>query len=155
MTTADVLNSSLNEDWPTNQEWFNEWNEEFCFTLDAAANIVNAKCPKFFTIETDGLKQPWTGNRVFINPPYNNLYYWVKKASDEMQVNHVFSVMFLPARTQNDFFHDFCWDAKRHCPRKGIQLRFLKRMKFADSVGPCPFGLMLIIFNPDLYIKKL
>ena len=147
---SEVQNSSANEDWPTNQEWFDEWNAEFGFTLDAASNHINAKCRKHFTLEDDGLKQDWSGNRVFINPPYNDMYNWVKKCYTEMLTHRVFSVMFCPVRTQNDFFHDFLWDSQKYCFRPGIQIRFLKRMQFRDSVGPCPFGLMLVIFNPDL-----
>ena len=144
------MNSSANEDWPTNQEWFDEWQAEFGFTLDAASNHVNAKCHKHYTLEDDGLAQSWRGERVFINPPYNDLDSWVRKARDEMIVNKVFSVMFMPARTQNNFWHNYVWDSTRHYFRKGVQVRFLKRMQFADSAGPCPFGLMLLIFNPEL-----
>jgi site-specific DNA-methyltransferase (adenine-specific) len=143
-----LLNSSLNEDWPTNQDWFNTWNEEFFFTLDAAANDINHKCDKYYTIKTDGLAHSWKNERVFINPPYNNLYDWVEKAHNEWHVNGVFSVMFMPVRTQNNYWHDFVWDDKIHRFRPGVAVRFLRRMKFTDSAGECPFGLMLLIHNP-------
>jgi phage N-6-adenine-methyltransferase len=148
VTRADVLNSSKEEDWPTNQEWFNEWNSEFHFTLDAAANHVNHKCAKYYTVETSGLTNTWHGERVFINPPYNNMYEWVKKAHDECFTNGVFSVMFGPVRTQNNYWHDFVWDETIHRFRPCVSVRFLRRMQFADSAGACPFGLMLLIHQP-------
>lgn len=148
--TSDLMTSSLSEDWPTNQEWFNEWNAEFGFTLDAASNPVNAKCKKHYTMQENGLLQNWSNERVFINPPYNDLYAWVEKAAKELYQHKVFTVMFLPARTQNNFFHDFVWNSNTHTFHRGIQVRFLKRLQFADSAGPCPFGLMLLIFNPEL-----
>ncbi len=55
--------------WSTPQAFYNVLDREFHFTLDAAANEFNAKCPNYFTQEMDALKQKWTG-RVFCNPPY-------------------------------------------------------------------------------------
>ena len=54
-----ALLSSKNMCWCTPQEFFDKLNEEFCFTLDAAATDKTAKCPLYFTPETDGLKSSW------------------------------------------------------------------------------------------------
>ena len=48
-----------------------ELDEEFSFTLDAAATDKTAKCPLYFTPETDGLKSSWKvagGVRYFAIP---------------------------------------------------------------------------------------
>ena len=54
-----ALLSSKKMDYCTPQGFFDELNEEFGFTLDAAATDKSAKCPVYFTPDTDGLKSPW------------------------------------------------------------------------------------------------
>lgn len=60
-------------------------NEEHHFTLDAAASAANALCPKYFTRDTDGLLWPWSGERVWVNPPFSRLEAWVAKVWHEMR----------------------------------------------------------------------
>ena len=54
-----ALLSSKKMDDCTPQDFFDRLNEEFHFTLDAAATDKSAKCPAYYTPETDGLKSPW------------------------------------------------------------------------------------------------
>lgn len=61
----NALLSSKNLDWCTPQDFFNELDAEFHFTLDAAATDKSAKCSKYFTPETDGLKSSWGGGRSY------------------------------------------------------------------------------------------
>ena len=66
-----ALLSSKKLDWCTPQDFFDKLNEEFAFTLDAAATDKTAKCPLYFTPETDGLKSSWKvagGVRYFAIP---------------------------------------------------------------------------------------
>ena len=51
--------STGKDDWETPQWLFNQLDDEFHFTLDAAATDKSAKCPAYYTPETDGLKSPW------------------------------------------------------------------------------------------------
>ena len=53
-----ALFSSKKMDYCTPQAFFDELNREFHFTLDAAATDKSAKCPAYFTPDTDGLKMP-------------------------------------------------------------------------------------------------
>ena len=55
----NALLSSKKMDWCTPQDFFDKLNEEFGFVLDAAATDKTAKCPQYFTPETDGLKSSW------------------------------------------------------------------------------------------------
>ena len=58
-------------DYCTPQDFFDKLNQEFHFTLDAAATSKSAKCPQYYTPETDGIKSPWSiagGGAVFCNP---------------------------------------------------------------------------------------
>lgn len=54
-----ALLSSKKMDYCTTQDFFDRLNEEFHFTLDAAATDKSTKCPAYYTPETDGLKSPW------------------------------------------------------------------------------------------------
>ena len=61
--------SSKTDDWATPQDFYEELDKEFHFTLDPSANEINHKCDKYFTEKENGLLQDWQGNTVFCNPP--------------------------------------------------------------------------------------
>lgn len=109
----------------TPQNFFDELNNEFHFTLDACARPENAKCARYFTPEQDGLSQMWSG-RVWCNPPYGNkIPLWLQKASDEILANAELIVMLIPARTDTRWFHKYVYN------KPGIEIRFIKgRLKF-------------------------
>ena len=50
-------------EWATPQDFFDELNREFHFTLDPCADQENHKCPLYFTEAQDGLSQSWGGIR--------------------------------------------------------------------------------------------
>ena len=132
--------SSTTDLWATPQDFFNELNEEFEFTLDPCATPDNAKCAKFFTKEQDGLKQNWTGERVFCNPPYGRaIGAWVKKCHDEAQKGTLV-VMLIPARTDTSYFHDYIYHK--------AEIRFIRgRLKFGGASQGAPFPSMVVIYN--------
>jgi site-specific DNA-methyltransferase (adenine-specific) len=63
---------------------FGALHDCFSFTLDAAANSENTLLPRFCgqgsAISENGLACSWSGERVFVNPPFGKLYDWIKKA---------------------------------------------------------------------------
>lgn len=65
---SKALFSSNRMDWTTPQDFFDELNKEFHFTLDPCALPETAKCKVFFTPEDDGLKQSWGGACGFLQP---------------------------------------------------------------------------------------
>ena len=77
------------DDRATPPEVFGPLQGRFGFTVDAAASAANAKCPRFWTYEDDGLAQPWAAERVWANPPYSypNLPAWVAKAWQEWKAS--------------------------------------------------------------------
>ena len=75
------MRSSLTPEWSTPRDLFDELDEEFHFDLDTASTHENALCDRHYTIEEDGLAQPWEGN-VWCNPPYGRkIGEWVKKGA--------------------------------------------------------------------------
>lgn len=136
-----VMFSSKSDLWATPQDFFDELNKEFNFTLDPCATKDNAKCSKYFTIKEDGLKQDWQGYTVFCNPPYGRkIKEWVKKCYEESQKPHTTVVMLIPARTDTSYFHDYIY-------HKAKEIRFIRgRLKFGNAKNSAPFPSMVVVF---------
>lgn len=137
---SNSLYSSASCEWATPQNLFNELDEEFHFTLDPCSTDENAKCEKHFTKEQDGLKQDWTGETVFCNPPYGrDIWRWVKKCSEHATGGGT-AVMLVHARTDTKWFHEWIYGK--------AEIRFIKgRIKFGGSRYNAPFPSMIVIFH--------
>jgi phage N-6-adenine-methyltransferase len=151
MNTA-VMFSSAKDDWQTPPELFAQLHAEFRFTTDAACTPFNALCAwQIF----DALEMPWSDDgdythaRVFVNPPYSRGLQgkFIAKAAEEAR-NGALVVMLLPARTDTKAFHAHIWDAEKHQPRAGVEVRFLPgRLKFVGAKHGAPFPSMVVIFR--------
>ena len=139
----DVHYSSKTNEWSTPQDFFDELDKEFNFTLDPCATSENAKCTKYFTVEDDGLKQDWSNDIVFMNPPYGrDIKYWIKKAYEE-SLNGATVVCLIPSRTDTAYWHNYILG-------KADDIRFIKgRLKFGGSKNPAPFPSAIIIYKGE------
>jgi site-specific DNA-methyltransferase (adenine-specific) len=144
--TQTTMFSNNTDMWATPQEFYDGLNKRYNFTLDPCATAQNTKCPKFFTEQDDGLSQDWSGNTVYVNPPYSNVKAWVNKALIESRKPDTTVVMLVAARTDTKFFHDYC--------TKANQIFFIKgRLKFGGSTNSAPFPSMVVVFGGDtLYV---
>ena len=110
--------------WETPPEVFEQLNEEFNFTLDAAAETETALCDYYFTEDDDALYQDWNNQVVFCNPPYSKLKEFAHKANEEAKKGATV-VMLVPARTDTRAFHESL---------AGGEVRFIKgRLKFQQN----------------------
>jgi len=140
MATFQSKFDSARQDWETPLELFSPLDEEFGFTLDVCANPLNAKVSRYFTKDQDGLKQSWAPDICWMNPPFRVQGKWVKKAYDEAQ-NGATVVCLLPARTNTNWFQDYCM--------KG-EVRFIRgRPKFGDAKHGLPQPLAIVVFRPN------
>lgn len=139
----DVHYSSKTNEWSTPQAFFDELNKEFNFTLDPCATSENAKCTKYFTVEDDGLKQDWSKDTVFMNPPYGReIKRWIKKAYEE-SLKGATVVCLIPSRTDTAYWHNYIFG-------KADDIRFIKgRLKFGGSKNPAPFPSAIIIYKGE------
>lgn len=139
----EVHYSSKTNEWSTPQDFFDELDKEFNFTLDPCATSENAKCTKYFTVEEDGLKQEWSNDVVFMNPPYGReIKYWVKKAYEE-SLKGATVVCLIPSRTDTAYWHNYIFG-------KADDIRFIKgRLKFGGSKNPAPFPSAIIIYKGE------
>lgn len=119
------------DEWGTPPEFVAALEAEFGpFALDPCARAETAKAPLYYTIEDDGLAQPWDGH-VFVNPPYSAPGPWVAKAIAESDRGTV-SLLLLPAATDVGWFHDLVLP---HC-----NVRFIRgRLRFLGWAGT-PIG---------------
>jgi phage N-6-adenine-methyltransferase len=127
-------------EWETPQWFFETLNAEFEFTLDVCAQPVNAKCPRFFTPEDDGLAQPWEGV-CWCNPPYgrNVIDPWIAKARQSAMQGAIV-VCLVPVRTDTKWWHSHVVHG---------EIRFLeRRLKFGGATNPAPFPNAVVIFRP-------
>jgi len=144
------------DDRATHPEDFRQLHQRFHFTIDVAAQPHNAKRPCFYSPVEDGLTQPWSGERVWCNPPFSSIEPWVRKAWTEWDHADGPSVivMLLPAnRTEQRWWQELVepFRDKGH----GFHVEFLPgRMRFiragSTDVGPNerpPFGCCLLIWG--------
>lgn len=125
--------------------------QRFAFSIDAAASNENAKLPRYWTEATNGLLQPWKGERVYCNPPYSSIEPWINKAWIEVDADLI--VMLLPAnRTEQGWWQRGIEPFRDRGNRLTVEflpgrLRFLKPGQV--SIGPNerpPFGCCLCIW---------
>tara|TARA_R110002110_G_scaffold372172_1_gene582220 strand:+ start:53 stop:697 length:645 start_codon:yes stop_codon:yes gene_type:complete len=108
-------------------------------------------CPLNDDPDTDGLLESWdVGGEgvIFVNPPYSALKStkkhgigWVEKSYLESHKGGRTIVLLIPARTDTEWFHEFC------LPHGEIE--FIKgRIKFGDAKAAAPFPSMYVVFKP-------
>lgn len=143
MNTA-LMFSSATDLWATPQDFYDNLNDEFGFTLDPCATTENAKCAKFFTEADDGLAQDWSNDIVFMNPPYGRgIRDWIKKARDE-SLKGATVVCLIPARTDTTYWHEYVIGG-------GAEVRFIKgRLKFGGHANSAPFPSAVVIFRGQI-----
>ena len=148
--TREVMFSSKSDEWGTPRDLFENLNKKFNFTLDPCATSENKKCLKYYTKEQDGLSKDWSGETVFINPPYTGgaIGKWVKKAYEETEKNAETTVVCLiPSRTDTRYWHDYCM--------KASNIYFIKgRLRFdGESDNSAPFPSAIIVFSKKLKLS--
>lgn len=152
--------TSKSQTWNTPQEIFEPLNELWGFTLDVACLPDSALCSKYFTPDDDGLEQNWGTEICWMNPPYNDIRTWSKKAVDAYY-NGATVVILIPARTDTQACQDILFpNAKVTCFIKG-------RLKFDNPSLPswtedgshaksaAPFPSMLVVLDNNLTDEKI
>lgn len=126
--------SSVSSTWATPWNFYRQLDAEFHFTLDVCAEPWSAKCPRYFTAEQDAFKQPWAGERCFMNPPYgrgkNSVRPWLEKAASR---EAALLVALLPSRTDTIWFHDIVF-------AEADVIRFVKGRLYFETIDGAQWG---------------
>ena len=164
MSDQAIHFSSSSDEYETPKEIFDPLMKEFNFFADMACTAENTKCKLGVT---SSLAAPWIyssngilkGKNVWCNPPYSRgLQKKFLKQGAEAMKDGITSVFLVPARTDTTAWHTYIWDEKKHKPRKGIEVRFIKgRIKFEINDEPvrdkngkpqsAPFPSAIVIFK--------
>lgn len=131
-------------DWETPADLFAALDDEFGFTLDAAASSSNHKCAKYYTAKDSAFDHEWGGETVFCNPPYGKaIAKWVRKCSMEASRKDTTVVMLLPARTDTRWWHRYILNR--------AEIRFLPgRLRFETDGKPggsAPFPSAIVVMR--------
>lgn len=125
-----TMASHASWEWPTPKSLYAELDREFHFDFDP--------CP--LGGDVDGrarLLNPWTGKRVFCNPPYGPEIPKFLECWKDAEL----AVYLIPARTDTRWFHEICLPHAK-------EIRFIKgRLKFGDSANSAPFPSMVVVFG--------
>jgi hypothetical protein len=117
-------------EWPTPKDFYKLLDSEFHFDFDP--------CPIDGTLDARSrLLCPWTGRRVFCNPPYGpEIRKFLERWGDAD-----LAVYLLPARVDTRWFHEICLPFAK-------EIRFIKgRLRFGDGKYPAPFPSMVVVFE--------
>jgi len=98
--------------WETPPEFFNFINDMFHFTLDPCASDQNALCDLYYTVDDDGLKQNWQGQRTYCNPPYTDINAWTKKCAEEGEKEDTMVALLTKPATETDRWSDYIMNSK-------------------------------------------
>lgn len=141
--------SSKSNEWSTPNDLFYDLNKEFDFTLDPCSTDLNCKCKKHYTIKSDGLKQDWSCDVVFMNPPYGgNTGKWIKKAYQESLKGGVV-VCLIVVSTDRSYWHEYIFPY-------ASEIRWIRgRLKFGHSKSTAPFASGIIIFSNKKKQKQI
>ncbi len=141
MALQKAMVSSKTNEWATPQDFFDKLNEEFHFTLDVSATEENAKCKKFFTLNDDGLKQDWSKDICWMNPPYGgHTGDWIRKAYEE-STKGATVVCLIVSSTDRSYWHEFIFPY-------AYEIRYIRgRLKFGVAKSTAPFASAVVIFK--------
>lgn len=107
--------------WQTPPDFFDKLHARFNFTMDGAASHHSALLPKY---STERRPLPWAGERVFCNPPWSNVRFFLDQ-SREAEL----AVFLVPSRTNARWFH--------HALAMGYRAEFFPgRLKFYKGRAP-------------------
>ena len=130
--TFKTMSAHKSWEWPTPKTFYDLLDAEFHFDFDPCpvGGVDDGRARLF---------NPWTGKRVFCNPPYGPeipkfLACW--KDAD-------LAVYLIPARTDTRWFHEICLPFAK-------EIRFIKgRLRFGEGKYPAPFPSMIVIFERE------
>lgn len=89
------------------------WLQIEQFSIDLAADVDNAVCPRFYHEADNALMQDWNAEGwAWLNPPFSALAPWVQRAWEQTQQG-AYLVMLVPAGVGSNWWRDWVHDKAR------------------------------------------
>lgn len=102
----------------TPKDIWEQLSKEFNFTCDMCASDENHLVDKYYTAETNALKQDWNNEVGYIHPLFDSkIGKFVEKAHNSKGL----FVFLLPASTHTRYFHRYFYK------RENVEIRFLEK----------------------------
>lgn len=121
-------------DWRTPKKLYQYLNGIWQFTVDAAADKKNHLHERYWTEKDNALKQDWTDEVVFCNPPYSLCKEFAHKAIK----NLVSGCLLMPVRSDRIWYNELL-ENFYHCNITG-------RLHFDDS-GKGAFMYSVLVYK--------
>lgn len=136
------------DDWQTPPHISRPLIERFKFTGDCAASAVNTVAPQWIDEERDSLLSSWSslGDRVFCNPPYSKVGFFIKRAQKEAKANRRLVACLVPATPGNLWFHNWAISHAREIWFYRGRISFLSPVD-GEPMPANPVGSVLVVFN--------
>ena len=109
--------------------------------MDPCCEKHTAKCNKYYTEKENGLIQDWSGEIVFVNPPYSRgiIDLWMEKCYNE-SLKGTLIVALIPVSTSSKWWHNYVW-------KKAEIIYYKGRIRFKGAPFTAPFSSCLAIYN--------
>ena len=115
-------------------------------SLDPCAHpLANVPAARVISLPDCGLAAQWSGDLVFVNPPYGNLANWIAKANREWESGEIRKLLLLMPSSRLDIREYFDRSATM-----ATTLILRERLRFSRLDGrvyPAPFSLALACFG--------
>jgi|TARA_A100001515_G_scaffold84254_2_gene66836 site-specific DNA-methyltransferase (adenine-specific) len=138
------LFSSASTEWSTPQALYDHLHSRFNFSLDAASNGMNSKCPSYLV---DALTQPWDcpTKAVWLNPPWGRgIGRFLDQAILQSREHKLTVVCLVPACTDTLWWSRYAWAAAEIWFLTG-RLHFVRE---DGHTGPCTKGAAILVYTP-------
>ena len=129
---VDHYQGSREQTYTTPRGFFDLLHAEFHFTMDGASSNGNGLLPHASTIDRP---LPWSGERVFCNPPWSDIKPFV-----ELAALADVAVLLVPARTNAKWFH-------RALELGAVPRYFVGKLKFGAAKWNSPVDCLLLVFG--------
>ena len=129
--TQAYMPQAKSDHWPTPDRVYDE-------ALYHGWNLKDAFDPCPLHADFNGLTIMWKDVN-YVNPPYSTLKDWVKKAWYEWAIFQRSTVLLLPVKTDQTWFHNWCKQFKIHF--------FEKRLKFKNAKHHATQPHMLVFMD--------
>jgi len=133
-------------EWETPQDFFDELDREFHFTLDPCATEENKKCDQYIGKEFNAFDISWSdySESVFMNPPYDRtIGKWIQKAHEESQKGITVVCLIQGRPSDTRWWHDYVMKAN--------EIRYVKdRLHFGlnGKFARANISSVVVVFTP-------
>jgi len=146
-----ALKTENSQEWQTPRWLFDALNHCHHYTVDAASAHDNALCAKHWTKAENGLTQDWSHERVWLNPPFDAIKDWLRKANYEVvrlwRCPHVTAIV--PVRSDTQWWHEFVMPHEVWFVRGRVQFTIPGQRAYS-----CPFPTAVVCMTRSDQTRK-